>query len=148
MRWLTDLSVTLSMYSKTRSLLLAVEFIACYWHLLAVLPLGFAWGLISLVQGGYLLLLGLILPGTLGLMGIVSMLMELISGDVQLPRFTQIFLTGIGVLLLLLLFAQFADRDNLLYALYFFGAPILCAVHFIALTRSGVVLKAQPEITE
>jgi len=66
---------------NTRKLLLISEFLVCYLQLIVIYTLGVFIApmlLFSKQLSGLLLLLPLLIPATLGLMGVISMLMELV----------------------------------------------------------------------
>ncbi|MEZ5489197.1 MAG: hypothetical protein R3F50_02640 [Gammaproteobacteria bacterium] len=116
-----------------KKVLLVVEFLACFGLLLVIYGLGVLIALaylFSLQFYAFSLLLILLISGGLGLMGITSMLMELLVSEVQLPRTMQSTFTAIGILVAVAAFLWSYKQRGLDWYALVFVAPIACALHF------------------
>lgn len=84
---------------------------------------------------GFLLFLLLLILATLGLMGVTSMLMELLTKQIQLQRKIQLLFTFIGKTLTIVIFLSSYYARNLDLGAFILAAPVLRALHYVIVTE-------------
>jgi len=114
-----------------RTALLSAEFAICFFPMWVLWGVGLLFSIGFLISGNFWVLLLLILAGV-GLIGITSIFMDLVTAENGLPRALQFVCTLFGIGTAIYFIWQGFDTRAPLRALPFL-APILCAIHFVYL---------------